>query len=543
MNKFTEVVSRQLVEMLDDQQEIAVIDVRDYGEYLTGHLWLATRIPYACIELKISRYVPRLDTRVVLIDRDQSLSGRTAASLQTMGYGNLHVLKGGLNDWEDAGYPLIEGDYVLAHAFGLYINRVLGTPSISAETLMRIKASREKLVIIDSRDPADYQGSSLPGSINIPIADLVQSVPDIVDDETTQIVVHCGGVTRAVLGAQTLIDAKFTNPVMWLEDGTTGWAIAGGNLQPGSESMDTPPSEEAKKYSRNTTRDLANRYNLIYIGALEIAQWKVNNQHRTCYLIDVRNHEKFLAGHYPGALNIPGGELVGMMIDHIATYHARLCLMDDADSACAEITAAWLLRNGWNDVVLLNDWERQPNLETGPEKSIDLKLPQPALPVLDTPELKKLLSEDSTRVAILDFSHSSEYDKQHIPGAYWCLRSSIPQSLEGLDDNLQVVVVSRNDKLSQLIAIDIREITGRHCSILSGGTQEWLEQENPSESGMSSALCERLDVRLAPTHQTTDKKQEVLAGLQYSVDIRQHIFNRYQLDQPFPFNCLYPESD
>ena len=543
MNKATDVLPQQLVKMLDDGEEIAVIDVRDYGQYIQGHLWLASRIPYASIELQISRYVPRLDTRVVLIDKDQSLTGRAASSLQKMGYNNLYLLQGGQVDWENAGYPVIEGDYVLAHAFGLDIKRVLDTPSISAKALMQKMANKEKLITIDSRDPVDYLGSSLPGSINVPTADLVIRMPDIVADDTTQVVVHCGGMARGTLGAQTLIEANFPNPVMRLDDGTTGWALAGGKLPAGSKNIEEQSSATASKFARNYNHDLAGRYKLTYLTALEIENWKAENRQRTGYLIDVRSHEKYLAGHYPGALNIPGGELVGMTIDHIATYHARLCLMDDADSACAEITASWLLRHGWEDVVILRNWAASSELETGPEKTLDLELPQPLFPPLDPNALQALLAADSGKVAIIDFSPSSEYEKQHIPGAHWCLRSSILQSLEVLDEDLQIVVVSLDDQLSQLIANDIEAATGRRSSVLSGGTGQWLEQGNPAESGMSSALCERLDVALVPADQDKNAQQQLLARLQKSVDIREHIFKRFQLDQPFPFNCHYPDSD
>ncbi|MCP4334914.1 MAG: hypothetical protein GY785_19845 [Gammaproteobacteria bacterium] len=81
------------------------------------------------------------------------------------------------------------------------------------------------------------------------------------------------------------------------------------------------------------------------------------NSQRTCYLIDVRDRDEYQADHYPGSIHVPGGELVGMTQDHIATWNARLCLIGDGQSARAEITAAWMLKNGWDDVVILKHWE------------------------------------------------------------------------------------------------------------------------------------------------------------------------------------------
>jgi rhodanese-related sulfurtransferase len=276
-----------------------------------------------------------------------------------MGYSDLSILKGGFRGWQQSGLATVKGDYVLAHSLGLYVDRMLETPSISANSLMQKLAAQEDILIIDSRDPVDFRYSTLPGSINIPIAELVYRVPDLIESKSSQIVVHCGGVTRGVLGAQTLIDAKLPNQVMWLQEGTTGWGIAGGDLCRGKTEPENPPSDGATNYATNTAQYLATQYNLAYLEPDELEGWRLKNQNRTCYVIDVRSREDYLANHHPDAIHIPGGELVGMTQDHIATYNARLCLLGDTYSARAEITASWMLRNGWGDVVILKNWEHE----------------------------------------------------------------------------------------------------------------------------------------------------------------------------------------
>ena len=299
----------------------------------------------------------------MLIDGDENLANEVTKSLQSIGYSNLCILSGGTEHWRQAGLSTIAGDYVLAHSFGLRVNQILQTPSISADSLMQKMDAGEDVLIIDSRDPLDYQDSTLPDAVNVPIANMVLKIPDLIDDESTQIVVHCGGVTRGVLGAQTLIDAQLANPVMWLLEGTTGWCISGGELCHGEIKTDKPASKAAITYAARTARDLAGQWSLIYLEPADLEDWISENRKRTCYLVDVRSREEFLNGHYPGAMHVPGGELVGMTQDHIATYNARLCLIGDADTARAEITATWMLKNGWTDIVLLRNWESA--LDTG----------------------------------------------------------------------------------------------------------------------------------------------------------------------------------
>ncbi len=358
MAKMTKEISPQaLQELIKGRQEFALLDVRALADFVKGHLWLSINVPQDSIQGGISRFVPRLDTRIVLVDQDQGLAQEVADNLLSLGYANLEILAGGFDHWAELGLPCITGDYVLAHAFGLFINQQLATPSISAQRLMQKLGAGEDVLIIDSRDPGDYRSSTLPGSRNVPIAEMVSRIPDMVKDDDTQVVVHCGGVTRAVLGAQTLLDTNFPNPVMWLLEGTTGWCIAGGELCQGETESQKPSSEETIAQSMKVAQELAVEFDLVYFGPAEIEGWKRENSQRTCYLIDIRDRDEYLAGHYPGSMHVPGGELVGMTQDHIATWHARLCLIGDRQSASAEITATWMLKNGWDDVVILQHWE------------------------------------------------------------------------------------------------------------------------------------------------------------------------------------------
>ncbi|MCP4765997.1 MAG: hypothetical protein GY875_06960 [Gammaproteobacteria bacterium] len=389
MAKVTREISPQALQALvKGRQEFALLDVRALADFVKGHLWLSINVPSDSIQSRIGRFVPRLDTHIVLIDQDQGLAQTVVDNLRSIGYINLQILAGGFERWAASGLPCITGDYVLAHAFGLLINQQLATPSISAEGLMQKLGDDEDVLIVDSRDPGDYRSSTLPGSRNVPIAEMVSRIPEMVKDDATQVVVHCGGVTRAVLGAQTLLDANFPNPVMWLLEGTTGWCIAGGELCRGETEPQISSSEETIAYTIKVAQDLAAQFELVYFEPDEIEDWKRENSQRTCYLIDVRDRDEYQAGHYPGSIHVPGGELVGMTQDHIATWNARLCLIGDGQGARAEITAAWMLKNGWDDVVILKHWEDRAVAGQGDTGKAD----EPALLAAGKPEPEPMSS-------------------------------------------------------------------------------------------------------------------------------------------------------
>ena len=58
----------QLKTWLHDGSELAVLDVREHGQYGEAHPFYAVPLPYSRLELDIARLVPRLATRLVLLD-------------------------------------------------------------------------------------------------------------------------------------------------------------------------------------------------------------------------------------------------------------------------------------------------------------------------------------------------------------------------------------------------------------------------------------------------------------------------------------------
>ena len=54
--------------MLHDGGEVALLDVREAGQFGESHLLFATPLPYSRLELDVPSLVPRKSVRVVLCD-------------------------------------------------------------------------------------------------------------------------------------------------------------------------------------------------------------------------------------------------------------------------------------------------------------------------------------------------------------------------------------------------------------------------------------------------------------------------------------------
>ena len=61
----------------------------------------------------------------------------------------------------------------------------------------------------------------------MPGAELVYRFADLTPSPETTVIVNCGGRTRSIIGAQSLINAGFRNKIMSLKDGTMAWHLAG----------------------------------------------------------------------------------------------------------------------------------------------------------------------------------------------------------------------------------------------------------------------------------------------------------------------------
>src|SRR5690349_15706824 len=115
--------------MLHDGGELALIDVREAGQFGESHLLFATPVPYSRLELDIATLVPRKNARIVVCDDGASgIAERAAQRLQAMGYSEVAVLDGGTRAWQDAGYTLFAGVNVPSKLFGELVEHEYHTP-------------------------------------------------------------------------------------------------------------------------------------------------------------------------------------------------------------------------------------------------------------------------------------------------------------------------------------------------------------------------------------------------------------------------------
>jgi len=71
--------------------------------------------------------------------------------------------------------------------------------------------SADKAVVLDVREPDEYEQGALPGAVHIPRGTLETSVEGRVPDKSSHLVVYCAGGTRSAFAAKTLQELGYTD--------------------------------------------------------------------------------------------------------------------------------------------------------------------------------------------------------------------------------------------------------------------------------------------------------------------------------------------
>jgi rhodanese-related sulfurtransferase len=500
--------------------------VREEGLFGPEHILLAIHLPLSHLELRAPYLVPRRNTRVVLCDgRGEGLAQRAADMLAAHGYSDLAVLDGGVAAWKAAGHTVFSGVNVPSKAFGEVVEHRYGTPSISAQELHAKIAAQENMVVVDSRPLDEFRVMSIPGGTCVPGAELVYRIGALAPDPETLVVVNCAGRTRSIMGAQSLINAGIPNRVVALRNGTMGWHLAGLELDHGQDRyLPEVPAAQAER-ARERADAVRAHYGVRRIDRATLAAWQ-GDPDRTVYLLDVRSPEEFAAGHLPGSLSAPGGQLVQATDRYVGTLRARIVLVDDG--VRAPMTASWLAQMGLHEVVLL-EGELDGDLETGrpPERALGLD----ALEGLRIAPRALQQSLQEGRTQVLDLTRSVAYRAGHIAGARHGVRTALAGPIASLPAHDLLVLTSEDGLLARYAVAEAAALTTAPVAVLEGGNAAWREAGLPLAAGEDGLEESPIDAFLRAYDCTTNVEQAMQAYLDWEVDL----VHRLEQDGTLPF--------
>ncbi|HVH76131.1 MAG TPA: rhodanese-like domain-containing protein [Stellaceae bacterium] len=237
--------AEELAERQRRGDDLKIFDSRSFEEYHSNSIPGATSVPGAELVYRFADLVPSAETFVVVNCGGRTRSIIGAQALIEAGVPNKVVsLKNGTMAWHLAGLGVVNGATARAPAVsekGLRLARQraeavarrYGVPTIGRGLLAQWQDEAEErtLYLLDVRDPAEYRGGHLPGSLSAPGGQLVQ--------ETDSWLAVWGA--RVVLVDDTGVRARMT--ASWLK--RMGWdavvldgGLEGARLEEGMPAAD-----------------------------------------------------------------------------------------------------------------------------------------------------------------------------------------------------------------------------------------------------------------------------------------------------------------
>jgi rhodanese-related sulfurtransferase len=486
------------------REEIALLDVREEDPFAQAHPLFAANLPWSRLELDAWQRIPRRDTRVVVYDDGEGLAADAAKRLRALGYTDVSLLDGGLAGWRDAGGELFRDVNVPSKSFGELVESQRHTPSLAAEEVKALLDAGTDMVVLDARRFDEYNTMSIPSAISVPGAELVLRARALAPDPKTRVIVNCAGRTRSIIGTQSLVNAGIPNPVAALRNGTIGWTLAGQALDHGQARRAGPVDEATHRAALSRARQVADSAGVrrITLNALNTLE----EPGRTLYRFDVRHPEEYAGGHVRGFSSAPGGQLVQETDVFAPVRGARIALIDD-DGVRASMTASWLAQMGW-EVYVVDGAQAKDFDDTQPvqrQSTIDSsRMVTPA-------QLFQWRADGGDTTLVIDLGPSIRYVKQHVPGAWFALRSQLASALQTLPPHDRIVLTDDTGELSAFAVNDDSLKGEAEVWSLEGGNAAWIAAGHHTEKGEVRLASPRID-RYRRPYEGTDNPREAMQG-------------------------------
>lgn len=488
-----------------DHREIALLDVREEDPHAQAHPLFAANLPLGRIELDAYTKLPRRDVPIITLDDGEGLAERAARRLIELGYRDVRVLAGGVSGWRDAGGELFRDVNVPSKAFGELVESQRHTPSLSAEEVQSLIDAGADMVIVDARRVDEYRTMSIPTAISVPGAELVLRVPDLAPRPETRVIVNCAGRTRSIIGTQSLINAGLPNPVTALRNGTIGWTLAGQTLEHGRDRRFGETPDATREHAARSARSVADRAGVRRAMLDEVSAW-LAQQGRTTYGFDVRTPEEYRSGHLPGFRSAPGGQLV-QETEMFAPVRGARIVLADSDGVRANMSASWLAQMGW-EVYVLDGVDPVDFRATGDDAA-----PLPPLPAVGRIAAQRLRIwlQQPEQATVIDVATSSEYQRGHIPGAWFALRSQLAEAVSRLPVARRYVLTCPDGGLACFAAAELKSLVNGEVAVLEGGTAGWIAAGFELETGPTRMASPPID-RYRRPYEGTDNPHEAMQG-------------------------------
>lgn len=186
---------KQTEKLLNSDKDVLIIDVRSEYEYEKGHLLNAINLPYDDDDFKseLNEIIDYKDKTVLVYCRSGNRSEKAAVKLVDNSFKNVKNVTDGVDEYD---YKLVKVDNITGR---------------EAEKMINDDKHDKDLIILDVREPKDFNNGHLLNAINIPIEDIDKRMDELRNYKSKDIIVYCNTGRKSAEVAEKLVEHGFTD--------------------------------------------------------------------------------------------------------------------------------------------------------------------------------------------------------------------------------------------------------------------------------------------------------------------------------------------
>ena len=183
--------SREAREMYISNENAVVLDVRSEASYIENHVSVAVNVPFEQVKDFAESNLPDKDTVIICYCFCDDKGGSALSAcrlLSDMGYTRAFYTEPG-DEWTYAG---------------------TANSSITGAQAKEIYDSQNGVILLDVRNPDEYEAEHIEGSVLIPVTELEARLSELPDKHAV-IIVYCRGGVRSSNAFKILSDNGYVN--------------------------------------------------------------------------------------------------------------------------------------------------------------------------------------------------------------------------------------------------------------------------------------------------------------------------------------------
>lgn len=187
---------KQTEKLLNSDKDVLIIDVRSEYEYEKGHLLNAINLPYDDdddFKSELNEIIDYKDKIVLVYCRSGNRSEKAAVKLVDNGFKNVKNVTDGVDEYD---YKLVKVDNITGR---------------EAEKMINDDKHDKDLIILDVREPKDFNNGHLLNAINIPIENIDKRMDELRNYKSKDIIVYCNTGRKSAEVAEKLVEHGFTD--------------------------------------------------------------------------------------------------------------------------------------------------------------------------------------------------------------------------------------------------------------------------------------------------------------------------------------------